>query len=65
MSKAPDVLGWALQVEQQALYDRQFRLEMARHKQVWDAAYQRLFEIAIQEALLSEEEAVMLMMFEL
>jgi len=63
--KAPDVLAWAQQAEQQALYERQLRLELSRSKLIWDSAYQRLFEIAVQEALQAEEEMILFLMTEL
>jgi hypothetical protein len=60
-----DVLEWITQQEQQALYERQLRMELSREKQRWEEAYAKIFAIAVQEALLAEEELVLLLLLEL
>lgn len=61
----PDVIDWVSHADQQALYERQMRLEMARRNQVWEAAYAALFDLAVQEALQAEEETILMLMLEL
>jgi hypothetical protein len=39
-------------LKQQAEYEKKLRIELARHQQVWDSAYRRLFEIAVYEAIM-------------
>ena len=62
--REPDVVGWA--EDNEAMYQRQIRRDIARSDMVWDKAYKRLFEIALHDALIQEEEAVIhLLMHEL
>lgn len=63
--QVPDVMEWIAHDEQQALYERQMRLEMARRNQAWEAAYARLLDLALQELLQAEEEAILMLLLEL
>jgi hypothetical protein len=61
--REPDVVKWA--EDNEAMYQRQIRRDIARSNMVWDKAYRRLFEIALHDALLEEETVVYLLMEEL
>jgi len=61
--REPDVVKWA--EDNEAMYQRQIRRDIARSNMVWDKAYRRLFEIALHDALLEEETVVYLLMAEL
>jgi hypothetical protein len=64
-TRQPDVVEWAQHDDQRELYERQFRLELARQKQAWDNAYQNILIMAIEEHLQREEEAVLMLLLEL
>ena len=65
VERQPDVVEWVQDDAQQALYERQMRMELARHQQVWNAAYSKLFELAVIESLQQEEEVILMLMHEL
>lgn len=52
----PDIAEWTARNAQKIVYERQLKAELAHHDQVWNQAYQRLFELAVHEALLQREE---------
>jgi hypothetical protein len=58
--REPDVVKWA--EDNEAMYQRQIRRDIARSNMVWDKAYRRLFEIALHDALMQEEETVIHML---
>ena len=60
-----DVMEWAGQDDQRLLYERQIRLAIARRNQEWQDEYTRLFDMAVMEFMQAEEEAIVLLMFEL
>lgn len=64
--KEPDVVAWAAKAEQQAMYEKQMRRAMKNEQQMWQDAYNQIFDLAVQELLQQEEEmAILLLLNEL
>ena len=60
--KEPDVLAWIDRAEQQATYEKQMRRAMKNEQQMWQDAYNQIFDLAVRELLQQEEEAAILLL---